>query len=103
MPLIGDAPSCGLDEAPPDLVLNRAFDRAADELAAATRAGKLVNLRHQRVIDFYVHSHVLSLAHVAGGLYGRIPARAGARTRVRESTITPIEGSGILEYIPGLC
>ncbi len=105
MAVVGDAPSCGFETCPADRLLNRSFDGAPDEGAATPGAGKLVDLRHEVVVELYVHSHVPKITHTERGatrfrdgrgapVAFRVPASGPGRPRqCRTGILEPAEAA----------
>jgi hypothetical protein len=63
VPAVIDAGSRRFQVGPPLLLLDRALDGLSHECTPAARAAELVHLRNKLIRQFYVHSHVPSLAH----------------------------------------
>ena len=65
---IGNRAERGFDVVPTPLVLQRSPDHLCDERAAPSRACPPVELGYQIIIERYVQSHVLMIAHRTGSL-----------------------------------
>lgn len=61
--MIRHRPDRRFDIVPPSLVVERAANQRRDERAAPPRSYPPVELRDDRVLNIYVHSHTHSLAH----------------------------------------
>ena len=63
VPAVIDAGGRRLQVGPPLLLLDGALDGLSHECAPAPGTGELVHFRNELIVQFYVHSHVQSLAH----------------------------------------
>ena len=61
--VVGDLRERGLDVVPASLVLKASPHQLGDDGAAPTSAGAPIELTHQLVVQRYVQTHVLRLAH----------------------------------------
>ena len=61
--LVGDGPQRCLDIVPSPLVIESAANQLCDECAASSASSPLVELGNEFVINGYVQSHVLTIAH----------------------------------------
>jgi hypothetical protein len=61
--LVGDGPERCLDIVPSPLVIESAANQLCDECAASPASSPLVELCNELVINGYVQSHVLTIAH----------------------------------------
>jgi hypothetical protein len=68
MPELIDCAEGRLDQLPATLVLERLPDSLCNECAAAPHTHPRVQLPHQCIVESYVHTHVLNLAHRTFGL-----------------------------------
>ena len=61
--LVGDGPERCLDIVPSPLVIESAANQLCDECAASPASSPLVEFGNELVINGYVQSHVLTIAH----------------------------------------
>jgi len=61
--LVGDGPEGCLDIVPSPLVIESATNQLCDECAASPASSPLVEFGNELVINGYVQSHVLTIAH----------------------------------------
>jgi hypothetical protein len=61
--LVGDGPERCLDIVPSPLIVESAANQLCDESAASPASGPLVEFGNELVINGYVQSHVLTIAH----------------------------------------
>jgi hypothetical protein len=94
--LVGDGPERCLDIVPSPLVIESAANQLCDECAASPASSPLVEFGNELVINSYVQSHVLTIAHwLSASLHLPHPARAvvmisrrrAARSRSRRSSM----------------
>jgi hypothetical protein len=63
MIVICDSTRGALDVAPPELLADCTLDGRTHECGPTPGAAQLINLSDELIVEFYVHSHVPSLAH----------------------------------------
>ena len=67
MPGVRDGAARGQDQVPTGALLKRRGDRLTDEATAIAGAAALIDLSQKGVVQLYVYSHVLNLAHGGPG------------------------------------
>lgn len=80
---VGDGACRSFDIGPPMFLTYSTFHSSPDELAAASWPSKGIDLRNKIIVQLYVQTHVLRLAHSA--MTSRVAPSAPERQRPRIS------------------